>query len=411
MLKSLWPLLLAGLCATPAHAADDMGMSGALGPYPMSREASGTSWRPEAAPLSGYMLMRDEWMTMFGASLLQVHDRQGGPRGATKDFSESMFMAMGERPLGEGTFGLRAMLSLDPAMGKDGYPLLLQTGETADGVNPLIDRQHPHDFFMELSSSYSHPLGADSSLFLYGGLPGEPALGPPSFMERPSSVDNPEAPLSHHWLDSTHVTYGVATLGYVRGGFKLEASAFHGREPDPFRWNIESGRLDSSSLRMSWNPTPRWSMQVSRGSLHSPEELDSAVNQHRTTASIMRETPFGAGNYWATTLAWGQDDNRPGHKLDAGLAETELVFGGLNTLFFRGERLQEDELFGGSSPLHGNVYIVVKRTAGYVHDWRLSQHWRFGIGGLFSMYHLPDAVQSAYGGPRSYMLFARLKLD
>jgi len=164
--------------SSPAFATDDavIGMTGAFGSYPMSREASGTSWQPEAVPLEGYMLAQGAWMTMLQASLVQVHDYQGGPRGAREDFAESMFMAMAQRPLGEDTLGLRAMLSLEPAMGKDGYPLLLQTGETADGVHPLVDRQHPHDLFMELSASYSHPLGPDRSVFIYGGLPGEPAL-------------------------------------------------------------------------------------------------------------------------------------------------------------------------------------------------------------------------------------------
>src|SRR5207344_2673260 len=143
-------------------------------------------------------------------------------RGDTKTFITSMLMVMADRAVGEaGTLGLRAMVSADAAFGKGGYPLLFQTGETADGQTPLIDRQHPHDLFMELAATYSVPLSATSSVFGYAGLPGEPALGPPAFMHRASGDDNPEAPISHHWLDSTHVTFGVVTLGYVLGGFKL----------------------------------------------------------------------------------------------------------------------------------------------------------------------------------------------
>src|SRR5581483_9098576 len=144
-------------------------------------------------------------------------------------------------------------LSLDPLMGKRGYPLLLQTGETADRRTPLIDRQHPHDLFMELAGTYSVPLSEKSSMFVYFGEPGEPALGPPAFMHRFSGEDNPEAPITHHWLDSTHVTFGVATLGYVWNQFKLETSAFRGREPDQFRYDIETPKLDSYSFRASWN--------------------------------------------------------------------------------------------------------------------------------------------------------------
>src|SRR5580765_3870890 len=150
-----------------------------------------------------------------------------------------MGMAMARRTLGPGSLGLRSMISVEPAtIGKVGYPLLLQTGETADGRAPLIDRQHPHDFFMELAASYSHRLSEHSSLFAYVGLPGEPALGPPAFMHRFSGEDNPEAPISHHWLDSTHIAFGVVTVGYVLGGLKIEGSVFRGREPDQSRYNI-----------------------------------------------------------------------------------------------------------------------------------------------------------------------------
>src|SRR5947207_2195132 len=157
--------------------------------------------------------------------------------------------SMAQRPIGEGTFGLRAMLSPDPFMGANGYPLLLATGETADGRTPLIDRQHPHDLFMELAASYSYNLSSNSSVFLYAGLPGEPALGPSAFMHRTSGMDIPEAPITHHWLDSTHITFGVLTAGVVMDKWKIEASAFRGREPDQHRFDLEAPRLHSFAAR------------------------------------------------------------------------------------------------------------------------------------------------------------------
>jgi hypothetical protein len=153
----------------------DMPMTGLYGPYPMSREASGTAWQPDAARREGVHLMTGSWMVMLHGYADVVYDDQGGPRGDTKAYGDNMGMAMASRALGPGTLGLRAMLSLEPAtIGTTGYPLLLQTGETADGITPLIDRQHPHDLFMELAASYRV-----SKFFLYGGLPGEPALGRP----------------------------------------------------------------------------------------------------------------------------------------------------------------------------------------------------------------------------------------
>ena len=401
--------ILAAAAARGASADTGMDMPGALGSHPMTREASGTSWQPDSTPMLGIMSMNDGWMTMVHGYVNQVYDHQGGPRGNTENFSNSMFMLMADRTWGPDTLGLKAMLSLDPLMGKSGYPLLLQTGETADGVHPLVDRQHPHDLFMELSASWSHAFDPASSLFVYGGLPGEPALGPPAFMHRASGLDDPEAPISHHWLDSTHVTYGVFTLGYSYRQLSLEVSAFHGREPDQFRYNIETGRLDSASARVTWNPTESWSLQVSQGYIHSPEELQPGVSQHRSTASAIYDRPLDGGN-WATTVAWGRDDDRPGNVLNAFLVESELTLRATHTVFMRLERVQEDELFTGTSPL-GQESDVTKLSAGYIHDWPLAEHLYLGLGGLISLYDLPPAVESAYGSPRSYMVFARLKLE
>ncbi|HEY1992660.1 MAG TPA: hypothetical protein VGH71_09385 [Gammaproteobacteria bacterium] len=398
------------LAAAGAHADYTMQMPGALGSYSMNREASGTSWQPDATPMPGVMSMDDGWMTMLHGYLNQVYDHQGGLRGDVENFSNSMVMLMADRSWGHDTVGLRAMLSADPLMGKRGYPLLLQTGETADGIHPLVDRQHPHDLFMELSASWSHAFDQDDSLFVYGGLPGEPALGPPAFMHRASGVDDPEAPISHHWLDSTHVTYGVLTLGYTWQQLRAEVSAFHGREPDQFRYNIETGRLDSASARLSWNPDPHWSLQLSRGYIHSPEELQSQVDQHRTTASAIYDRPLDDGN-WATTVAWGRDDDQPGRALDAFLAESAVTLHATHTVFARLERVEEDELFSGAAPLAGQEFGVTKFSVGYIHDWPLAAHLRFGLGGLVSLYALPAAVDSAYGSPRSYMVFVRLKLE
>src|SRR5579862_3540484 len=205
--------------------------------------------------MEGVMMQSGDWHLMAHGWVNAVYDNQGGPRGDHDTFSNSMFMGMASRPLAAGSLELHAMLSLDPAMGKGGYPLLFQTGETADGVTTLVDRQHPHDFFMELSAAYSQPLGDSGSVSIYGGLPGEAALGPPSFMHRFSGMRIPEAPLTHHWLDSTHVTMGVVTLAATQGPITVEASAFNGREPDQFRWNIETRAFDSWSARATWNPT------------------------------------------------------------------------------------------------------------------------------------------------------------
>jgi len=394
-----------------AHSSTGHQMAGMYGSYPMSREASGTSWQPDSTQHQGIHKMGNEWMTMVHGFANLIYDDQGGPRGDTKTFSTSMLMLMAQRPLGEGTLGLRGMVSADPLMGKSGYPLLLQTGETADGQTPLIDRQHPHDLFMELAASYSQPFSNTSAVFAYVGLPGEPALGPPAFMHRLSGIDNPEAPISHHWLDSTHITYGVVTLGYVIGAFKIEGSAFRGREPDQYRYNIETGRLDSSSVRLSYNPTSNWALQVSRGHIKSPEALEPDVNVNRTTASASYNRASASDN-WQTTFAWGRNAASTGTTTDAYLLESALTVKKTHTFFGRVERADKDELFDHNSPLGDRIFTVNKASLGYLYDFPTQSHYRFGIGGLVSAYSLPGDLDSFYGdNPTSFMLFARLKIQ
>ena len=384
-------------------------MAGALGSYSMMRDASGTAWQPQSSPMQGPSFSSGGWTGMVHGEVQLVYDHQGGPRGASKTFSESMLMLMAQHPAGPATFTFKTMLSLDPAMGAEGYPLLLQSGETADGAHPLIDRQHPHDLFMELSGTLSLPVGQGTSVFLYAGYPGEPALGPVTFMHRFSDMDDPAAPISHHWLDSTHITYGVVTWGLVHGPFKLEASAFNGREPDQHRWNFDAFRLNSWSGRLSWNPSADWALQVSYGALKSPEQLEPGVDQHRITASATYNRPLASGN-WQTTLAWGRNDDSPGHTLDAVLLESALNLG-RHTLFARVEDVQKDELFEPPSPLAGQVFRVAEASLGYVYDLPVSKHVALGLGAMGTVNFVPDALRPAYGDtPLGWMPFVRLKL-
>jgi hypothetical protein len=262
---------------------------------------------------------------------------------------------------------------------------------------------------MELAGIYSMPLSAASSAFLYLGYPGEPALGPPTFMHRFSGMDDPEAPLGHHWLDSTHITYGVATAGFVAGGWKFEASAFNGREPDQYRWGFDPLRLDSASARVSWNPAPDWAFQVSYGTIKSPEQLEPDVDQHRITASAIYNRHFEHGN-WQATFAWGRDDNEPGRGLDAFLLESAFRWD-RHTIFARAENDNKDELFAPGAALAGVAFRVSELSVGYIYDIPVAPHVSLGLGALGSLYGLPSALTPAYGAsPASTMIFTRLKL-
>jgi hypothetical protein len=384
-------------------------MAGQLGGYGMSRDASGTSWQPDSTPMDGVNWQGGGWSGMLHGYADLVYDHQDGPRGATQTFSESMLMLMAQHSLGPGTLTLRSMVSLDPLMGPAGYPLLLQSGETANGVTPLVDRQHPHDLFMELAAVYSLPLGGGASTFLYVGYPGEPALGPTAFMHRFSGLDDPAAPITHHWLDSTHISFGVVTAGLVKGPFKLESSVFNGREPDQYRWNFDPLRLDSYSGRISFNPTPDWALQASYGFIKSPEQLEPDVDQRRITASATYNRKLAAGD-WQTTLAWGRNYDHPGNTLDAVLLESAVNLG-RSTFFGRIENVQKDELFDAPSPLAGQIFRVSDVTVGYVYDIPLPHHLALGFGVQGAVNLVPTPIKFAYGDdPAGFMPFIRLKI-
>jgi hypothetical protein len=405
--------LLIVLASRGAYAqqqeGEGMSMLGLLGPYDMTREASGTSWQPDSTPMDGVHAVQGPWLGMLHGYADLVYDDQGGARGNTQTYLTGMLMLMARRALADGAFGLRFMVSPDPAMGPAGYPEIFQTGESANGVTPLIDRQHPHNLLMEAAATYSLDLSSHSSLFLYAGPAGEPALGPPAFMHRLSAEDNPEAPLTHHWLDSTHIAYGVVTGGYTIGAFKLEASAFNGREPDQHRYDVELGPLDSYSVRLSANPAPQWSLQVSSGHLVGPEQLQPGVNIDRTTASASYNAPLG--QWWQTTLAWGHNAPSVGRASDGWLLESAAQPLPRQTVFGRLERVAKDELFLPGAPLYGETFNINKLSLGYIYDVALLQSIRFGVGALVSLYRFPSALDGDYGEhPSSFMLFVRARL-
>jgi len=390
------------------HERHQMSMTGALGPYPMERESSGTAWQPDTTEHHGLMKMSGNWTFMAHGVVNLVYDHQSGSRGDDKAFVSGMLMGMARRAVGNGTLQFKAMVSPDPLMGAGGYPLLLASGETANGSDRLIDRQHPHDFFMELSASVSQNIGRKSSLFLYAGLPGEPAFGPPAFMHREAIMESVEAPISHHWLDSTHISFGVLTGGIVLDRVKLELSRFNGREPDQHRWNIETGQLDSTAVRVSWNPARTLSLQGSWGHFVDPEQLEPGVHQKRWSSSALWANEIAPGWKLAGTLAWGRKTAH-GHSDDAVVLEAALKHARW-TVFGRGEMTENREL---TDVEDGPSYRVGKVSLGAVRDFRIAEHLSLGAGGLFSLNFVSDGLAPLYGGhnPTGAMGFVRLKID
>jgi hypothetical protein len=313
--------------------------AGVLG-LPMTRQGSGTAWLPDAGPMRAVHARLGGWDVMIHGNLFVGYDYQGSDAGDDRVVSQNWLMVMADHPLGGGVFEGRVMLSLEPlTLPEDGYPLLLQTGETADG-EPLVDRQHPHDLWMELAARYARPLDERVAFELYAALAGEPALGPVGFPHRPSAMSDPFAPLSHHWLDSTHITFGVLTAGVFSRTAKLEASWFNGREPDEERLDLDLRTPDSFAARLSINPAPSWSLQGSYGYLDSPETLEPDVAVHRITASATHSVPLARGHL-SSTAAFGRNHPTEGPATSALLVESTLDRPPYGATFVRAEYVQK----------------------------------------------------------------------
>ncbi|RYD53699.1 MAG: hypothetical protein EOP60_09940 [Sphingomonadales bacterium] len=368
---------------------------------------SGTARLPGAeGSMHGLHLAAGDWMVMAHGVLNLVATNQGGPRGDDMTFVQSMAMLSASRGFGEVGLEFRAMGSLEPAMGQRGYPNLFATGETAQG-RPLVDRQHPHDLFMELSARIDVPLGSGVGAFLYGGPVAEPALGPSAFMHRRSARYLALSPISHHWFDSTHITYGVMTAGVRTSAFQLEASAFKGREPDEERWNLDAPKLDSWSVRATFTPSPNWAVQLSHGRLKEPEAQHAGEDERRTTASVH----YARGGFSAM-VAFAAKQRVPGDTLTAWVSEANWDLSKHHSLFGRIENVANDELFPDHAhPLHDRKFRVTRFEGGYAYRVPLGDAVQLALGGSVAAYAKPRALDGFYGrAPVSGTLFARLSL-
>jgi hypothetical protein len=370
---------------------------------PMSREASGTSWIPDSSPMYGRMFMFGENMLMLHGAIFPRYTNVSTRRGDDRIDAPNWFMGMFSRPLwNNAQFGSRLMMSLDPLTEQGrGYPLLFQTGESWNG-EPLHDRQHPHDLFDELSFSLSQKFEHDLSAYVYFGYPGEPALGPPAFMHRPSAMDDPDAPIGHHWQDSTHITFGVATGGLQWRDIKIEGSIFTGREPDEDRYDFDRPRFDSYSGRLSWNPTRNLALQVSYGYIKSPEELDPQTNIHRTTASAIYNLPLGHDINWSNTFVWGQNNATDEGKTQSFLIESNYQRD-RDTFYFRWEHVEKSghELVLNEAA-HTRIFPVGAYTLGYVRDLSHGNGIDIGLGTQFTINNRPDTLDRYYGDDLGY---------
>ncbi len=410
VLAPLEPVVLLLTLAASAYAQEPQ--------PPVGQDHSGHV-QAQSAPVSpDRPAQPSPWMRMYDGVVFGTFNHQGGPRGGRELLSTNWVMAMAGRPAGAGQLQLTGMLSLDPwtASGR-GYRLLFQAGEYYKG-EPIVDRQHPHDFLMQAAIAWRVPLSSATALTLSAAPVGEPALGPIAFMHRPSAAEQVSAPLAHHTLDSSHIAMGVMTAGLELGRWMFESSLFHGGEPDDNRWDLmDPGALDSWSARAWYSPSPTWQLQVSHAYLTAPEPLEPG-DARRTTASIdwWRPRPDG---FFAATVAYGRNDKADGRN-QALLAEATSIRGRLSA-FARVETLQlETSVFlEHSEPSHvlaGQIAdssrrdVVSALTLGAV--WNVAK-WRGvegGIGADATFYAVAALLEPSYGSrPVSFHVYVRVR--
>jgi hypothetical protein len=374
---------------------------------PSPHASSGTGWQPALTPDHSWMKPFNGWDLMAHGVLFVDYNQQGGPRGAGKAESVNWLMLMEQHPLGKGTILFREMFSAESLTAPHpGFPELFQTGETYHG-QPLVDHQHPHNVFAELSLYYTRAISDKVTWLFYGAPAGEPALGPVAYMHRASAAELPLAPLSHHLQDSTHTSFGVVTTGLIFDRFKVEGSLFNGREPNEQRYGIQLAALDSWSARVSVAPSSRWTAQYSYGRLEHPEALEPG-SERRQSASVEYVRPFENGS-WATSAIWGRKhrvfDNR---NLNSYLLESTLNFKARNYAFSRLELVDKDELFP-DDPLHPN-FRVGAYTLGGARDVVQARWWQMALGADVTFYSKPSSLDATYGGnPVSFQIFVRVR--
>lgn len=389
------------------HAGHDMAQNADAPGAPV--DGSGTGWLPASTPVDGFHLTRGAWNVMLHGELFGQYIRESGEehRRGQQAGSINWFMAMADRPAGAGRFQLRGMASLEPwTIGGCGYPNLLATGEVCDG-DGIHDRQHPHDLVVELAGRYHRPLRGNTRWQLYAGLAGEPALGPTAYQHRRSAAFNPIAPTTHHWLDSTHITYGVVTTGVSTSRWHVEASLFNGREPDEQRGDLDLGALDSVSGRVTFAPHANLVVQVSGGLLREAEADPGTavrIDVARLTASATFNRPLSAGRLLAATIAYGsnsEDDILP----EGTVSQTThalLVEGSVT--WARHASFARIEVAG--KPAHdlhvhehsAEVFTVGKLQGGYAHHLAERRGFRLSAGGVLMASLVGSELSPRYGG-------------
>jgi len=368
---------------------------------PMNRNGSGTGWLPDATPMYAWMKSKNSWNYMYHGALFVRQNWQNlnnNFNSGGKQFDATGWaMGMAQKQVGgNGLLLLRGMFSIDPITeGGNGYPLLFQTGESYNG-KPLVNRQHPHDLFSELAVAYTQRINNDIDVSVYVGYPGEPALGPTAFMHRISAINNPDAPLGHHWQDATHITFGVATFGIRYKKFKIETSSFTGQEPDENRYNFDKPRFDSYSYRLSYAPSQNFVLQASHAFIKNPEALVPAQNVNRSTASVIYSKKRTGNNLLTAALVWGYNNEGANHQEQSILAEGNYQLK-TTTVYSRYEWVNKSTEELQLTSLGDQILAIQSFTVGVNRSISSWLKTNIAIGAQGTLSFIPSLLETFYG--------------
>jgi hypothetical protein len=356
------------------------------------RNISGTAWNPGPEPHHANLFTRGPWRAFVTGTLFATFSAETGPDEQRNEvFSTNWVAAGAQRTLGSrGLLLFRGRVSLEPlTIPEEGYPQMLQF-VTAEGGGPLLDTMRPHDLAGEIAADLALRLGTASFIHLYVAPVGDPALGAVPFAQRASSEEFAEAPFNYDVQELTHDSTSVVTAGFGSRFFTLEASVFHDAVTSGRHTSIDSGDIDSRSVRLVLTPTRNLAVQVSRGELGDAEREIS-------TASIS----YGSRHVLGTML-WSRREELDALSVEATLRATR------NTFSARVETVERPPGFLGEPEVEPTTHF----TVGYLFDVVRRRGYRAGVGVNFDYHTQSHEFPSRYGHkPQGLYAFVRVRTE
>lgn len=343
-------------------------------------------------------------MVMLHGNAFAVQSARKSDRGRDAFAVPNMIMADVGTSVGDNHYvNLDLMATLEKwTFPKEGYPELLQIGESNEDELPFIDAQHPHSspiMGLTLSDTISLGRGKDHVKIWFAPR-GEATEGPIAFMHRPTGMVNPDAPLGHHiGQDVGHITSTVIGGALRLGETTIELSTFNGREPEPTKVDLPVGAPNSYAMRLTRQFGDHLYAMASASYVKEPEHHDPDLDHiNRYSASIYGDKTYDSG--WACHHAfiWGLVNGYDHASALNSFAmefwmsrEAANFFGRLEHL----QRTPNELLVAASDPDDGRWVSAL--TLGYTHEIASWEGSSVGLGGSLTKDILPSEYRASYG--------------